>query len=44
MGLALPRDPNEPPWEAAALVIILITLKILVYIALCSRTKAGRYQ
>ena len=42
LGLALPRDVNEPPWEAAALVGILVFMKLLVFAALYFRTSVER--
>ena len=36
-GLALPRSMDEPPWEVAALLSILLGVKAVVFLALYSK-------
>lgn len=37
-GLALSRNLDEPPWEAAALIAILLATKAVVFVALYCKT------
>ena len=39
-SLRLNRDPNEAPWEAAALIAFLFVMRFLVYVALRIKTKS----
>jgi len=38
--LRLNRNPNEAPWEAAALIAFLLFMRTLVYVALRMKTRS----